>query len=152
MRKKDLERAKKYLECEVSVDKVEPAREGQFGLFQSIRATLTSGEPLTIIYYPLDETLAIPLDTAGRHMFRVKWESGDYYKGNPIESMDEPVESTKDKWHEINLGKCRHGIVMNYARADMLPNPEKEAPSDIKSFKRHIAFWAKFSMTGEINE
>ncbi len=158
MRLLDIERQGKWVEqCEVTVRSVGVAYQNpdDGSWCQTIEITDPVGREDVLQYYFRDDLckddnpmgMVEPSET-GQQWYRIKW-TGSYFKAKPAKAK--PKESLNAEarqppnWQEINLGKCRHGIVCSYIKKNGLPEV-----TDYKAWGETINKLAEFSMTGEI--
>jgi len=111
MRIQDIQRNKKWLLCEIQVDSITEPLETQFkGFVQSLEVTFSQGVKDVINYYFTLPEFAIDTHDIGPRWYKILW-TGEYFKCVPAEAQKEIASSSPD-WYKINLGKCRHGILV----------------------------------------
>lgn len=151
MRTKDIERQNgKWLMCRCQVDVIGQWQERK----QILKLVLECGENIQCTYWCDDETFAIDIDKEIPEFFSIRQKDG-YYQCKPEAApKDEPVtEKNDDYWYEINLGKCRHGILCAVIEGWGLGVVVKSI-SDARLDKEALGVinkLAEFSMTGEVN-
>ena len=128
-----------YLLCKVFVDEIGEWDKRK----QIIKGKLEQGEEIEMTYWCDDEQLIEDKYDIGEGWYKIRLKDG-YYQCKPeTPPKDEPVaEKNDDFWYNINLGKCRHGILCAYIQSG------KDSFDDEDLDK--INQLAEFSMKGKI--
>ncbi len=123
---KDVQRQNgKYVEGLFRVIRVDQPTPAEHGDKQIVRiADGYKQEADITVWHKYPETFIEPTFIGKQAMFRLRYkkgESGGYYEGYPSTAEPEPEQSETPNWQEINLGKCRHGILCAYIQHEGLP-------------------------------
>ncbi len=151
MRIKDVKRQKKWVLCQIQVDNISEPTETQFdGFVQSLDVTFAQGSKDVMNYYFNDPIFAVDETLIGPQWYDIKW-TGEYLKCRPAKSNQQAETDMEEggiDWDKINLGKCRHGIILAFIKANVNIYDITDNPTVVKQIRKI----AKFSMTGEIEE
>lgn len=145
MRLKDIQRQRKWMLCQVQIDNISESTETRFdGFVQSINVTFAQGSKDVMNYYMKDPTFAVDPSETGKQWYDIKY-TGEYLKCRPAKEKpkDDKFEDGGVDWNKINLGKCRHGILVAYIQNTGKLDLHRDDALAINAL-------AKFSMTGEI--
>lgn len=131
-----------------SVSAPEETREG--GFCQAVQAVDTVGIEECLNYFCTDTQLEIKQNEVGKQWYEVRWiQEKGYYQCKPTDPPA-PIwtDDEQPDWFKINLGKCRHGIMIAMLSA-------KLNPFDIvndQTLRDVINKLAYFSMTGGLED
>ncbi len=160
---KDVQRQNgKYVEGMFTVIRVDQPTPSDHGFRQIVRvADGYKKEADFTVWHTDSQSFLEPTWLGKQAMFRVRFKN-DYYQGHPSTAEPEPDQHEAPDWDEINLGKCRHGILCGLIQHEGLPTDVHyestgDGIADIDStitldggVLAIINKLARFSMTGEI--
>lgn len=144
---KDVQRQNgKYVEGLFTVVRVDQPTKSDHGFRQIIRVADGYKKEADFTVWHTDEQSFIEPNYLGKQaMFKVRFKN-DYYQGYPSTAEPEPDQHEAPNWKEINLGKCRHGILCAYIQAGEPLHKIIDNPAQLDRINK----LAHFSMTGEV--